>query len=233
MIYRACGIPAVLSKGIPGKALRACPGSFRNFSGISSTKSQPYWGYGPLTVCFDEGVVKCKFSSLAENRLKSVKIVQNRLSSAENQLKSAKLVKLNKKRGFRFTENLHVRVVSFDWKKMVCTATVETLLFFCFQGLRPLWCIPFFPDLWCIPLPCFARKMVYTIALLLLCDLRVGRQTEKGGVPRWWCMLLVASYSAIARDYISDTPIARYGVFLERGHRALVIVLSSRQFLRL
>ena len=40
-------IPAVLSTGIPGNALRAFPGSFRNFSGISSGKCQPYWGYGP------------------------------------------------------------------------------------------------------------------------------------------------------------------------------------------
>ena len=29
--------------GIPGNALRAFPGSFRNFSGISSGKSQLYW----------------------------------------------------------------------------------------------------------------------------------------------------------------------------------------------
>ena len=41
------GIPAVLSRGIPGNALRAFPGSFRNFSGISSGKSHSYWGYGP------------------------------------------------------------------------------------------------------------------------------------------------------------------------------------------
>ena len=45
--YRVWGTPAVLSTGIPGNALRAFPGSFRNFSGISSGKSQPYWGYGP------------------------------------------------------------------------------------------------------------------------------------------------------------------------------------------
>ena len=45
--YRVWGIPAVLSTGIPGNALRAFPGSFRNFSGISSGKSQPYWGWGP------------------------------------------------------------------------------------------------------------------------------------------------------------------------------------------
>ena len=36
--------------------------------------------------------------------------------------------------------------------------------------------------------PCFPRKVVYTIAFLL-CDLGVGRQTEKRGVPRWWCIL--------------------------------------------
>ena len=45
--YRVWGIPAVLSRGIPGNALRAFPGSFQNSSGISSGKSQPYWGYGP------------------------------------------------------------------------------------------------------------------------------------------------------------------------------------------
>ena len=50
--YRAWGIPAVLSRGIPGNALRAFPGSFGNFSGISSGKSQPYWGCGPsITRC--------------------------------------------------------------------------------------------------------------------------------------------------------------------------------------
>ena len=46
--YRVWGIPAVLSREIPGNALRAFPVSFRNFSEISSGKSQPYWGYGPL-----------------------------------------------------------------------------------------------------------------------------------------------------------------------------------------
>ena len=43
--HRAWGIPAVLSRGIPGNALRAFPGSFESFSGISSGKSQQYWGY--------------------------------------------------------------------------------------------------------------------------------------------------------------------------------------------
>ena len=40
--YRAWGIRVVLSTGVPGNALRAFPGSFRNFSGISSGKCQPY-----------------------------------------------------------------------------------------------------------------------------------------------------------------------------------------------
>ena len=48
--YRVWGIPAVLSTGIPGKALRAFPVSFRNFSGISSGNSQPYWGCGLWTL---------------------------------------------------------------------------------------------------------------------------------------------------------------------------------------
>ena len=40
--------PYSWGKSQEGNALRAFPGSFRNFSGISSGKSQPYWGYGPL-----------------------------------------------------------------------------------------------------------------------------------------------------------------------------------------
>ena len=35
-------------EGNPGNALRAFPGSFWNSSGISSGKSQPYWGYDPV-----------------------------------------------------------------------------------------------------------------------------------------------------------------------------------------
>ena len=46
--HRAWGISAVLLRGIPGNALRAFPGSFRNSSGISSGKSQPYWGHGQI-----------------------------------------------------------------------------------------------------------------------------------------------------------------------------------------
>ena len=48
--YRVWGIPAVLSTGIPGNALRAFPGSFRNFSGISSGKCQPYREGGPKAI---------------------------------------------------------------------------------------------------------------------------------------------------------------------------------------
>ena len=44
--YRAWGIPAVVSMGIAGEALRAFPGPFRNFSRVSSRESQPYWGCG-------------------------------------------------------------------------------------------------------------------------------------------------------------------------------------------
>ena len=42
--------------------------------------------------------------------------------------------------------------------------------------------------------PCFPRKRVYTIASLF-CDLGVGRQTEKRGVPRWWCILFFPEFS--------------------------------------
>ena len=56
--YWVWGIPAVLSRGIPGNALRAFPVSFRNFSEISSGKSQPYWGYGPLKHPKDPAVLK-------------------------------------------------------------------------------------------------------------------------------------------------------------------------------
>ena len=42
--YRFWGIPAVLSRGLPGKALRAFPGSFRNFSTISSRGGMAHSG---------------------------------------------------------------------------------------------------------------------------------------------------------------------------------------------
>ena len=34
--------------------------------------------------------------------------------------------------------------------------------FFLFQGLRHLWCIPFFPDLWCIPFSLVFPGKTYT-----------------------------------------------------------------------
>ena len=42
--------------------------------------------------------------------------------------------------------------------------------------------------------PLFSRKMVYTIAFLL-CDLGVGRQTEKRGFPRWCILSFPLSFS--------------------------------------
>ena len=45
--YRVLGgFSAVLSTGVPAKALRALPRSFRNVSGVSPGKSEPYLGYG-------------------------------------------------------------------------------------------------------------------------------------------------------------------------------------------
>ena len=61
--YRAWGIPAVLLRRIPGNALRVFPGSFRNSSGISSGKSQPYWGWPILRQPIDQsqhGKPKCR-----------------------------------------------------------------------------------------------------------------------------------------------------------------------------
>ena len=73
--YRVWGIPAVLSRGIPGNALRAFPGSFRNSSGISSGNSQPYWGYGPnLGSKFGEG--ECNEAEISEKESFSLKEVE-------------------------------------------------------------------------------------------------------------------------------------------------------------
>ena len=49
--YRVWGMPAVLPKGIPGNALRVFPGSFRNFSGISSGKVPAVLGVWPVLSC--------------------------------------------------------------------------------------------------------------------------------------------------------------------------------------
>ena len=52
-----------------------------------------------------------------------------------------------------------------------------------------VWCIPFFLDLWCIR---FSQADGIHHSLFLLCDLGVGWQTEKRGVPRWWCILFLS-----------------------------------------
>ena len=82
----------------------------------------------------------------------------------------------------------HERRVGWAGKKQVHTTTVETLLYF-FSGSEAsmVYALLSGPMVHTLFL-CFSRKMVYTVAFLL-CDLRVGRQTEKGGLPLWWCML--------------------------------------------
>ena len=62
----------------------------------------------------------------------------------------------------------------------VYTTTVEPSFF---SGCEA-WCTPF-PNLWCITVHIllFSLGMVYTIPSCLLCDLGVGRQTERGGGP--------------------------------------------------
>ena len=53
LICGAGGVPAALSRRIPGYALRASPGSFRSFLGVSPGMSQPYWGCGPETARYE------------------------------------------------------------------------------------------------------------------------------------------------------------------------------------
>ena len=64
--------------------------------------------------------------------------------------------------------------------------------FLLFPGLRPraVYALLSGPMVFFFPFPLlFQDKLVYTIAFFLLCVLGVGRQTEKGGVPRcWWCI---------------------------------------------
>ena len=72
--YRAWGIPAVLLRGIPGNALRAFQGSFRNLSRISSRKSQPYSGCGPQMPFRSPG-------SLSSQRRKGSKAHANNVDS--------------------------------------------------------------------------------------------------------------------------------------------------------
>ena len=54
---------------------------------------------------------------------------------------------------------------------------METLLLL-FRALRPLWCIPFFPDRWCTLytlFSCFPKGMVYTIGFVFGALLLVAR----------------------------------------------------------
>ena len=73
-------------------------------------------------------------------------------------------------------------------KKKVHTTTVETLLF-SFSGSEALWRIPSFRTYGVYPFPLFSQENGIHHSFFLLCDLRITRQTEKGGVPRWWSIL--------------------------------------------
>ena len=73
-------------------------------------------------------------------------------------------------------------------KKKVYTTTAESLLFSSSSSeASVVYTLLSGPMVYTL-FPCFPRKRVYTIPFLL-CDLRAGRQTEKRGVPRWWCIL--------------------------------------------
>ena len=57
---RGFGASQPYSRGELQETLRAFPGSFQNFfPGISSGKSQPYWGCGPVTLCttLDDSII--------------------------------------------------------------------------------------------------------------------------------------------------------------------------------
>ena len=61
--------------------------------------------------------------------------------------------------------------------------------FFLFLGLRLYGVYPSFRTYGVYPFSLVFAGKWYTPQLFLLCDLGVGRQTEKRGVPRWWCIL--------------------------------------------
>ena len=61
--------------------------------------------------------------------------------------------------------------------------------------------------------PCFPGKMVYTIAFFLLCDLGVGRQTEKRG-----CILFFPCAPARKITYMSQTGVYASSTELESGN---------------
>ena len=83
--------------------------------------------------------------------------------------------------------------------------------FFSFSGSEALWCIPFFPDLWCMPFSLVLPGKWYTPQLFLLCDLGVGRQTEKRGVPRWWCILFFSFAPKLGNNKWGAKRIVRFG----------------------
>ena len=61
--------------------------------------------------------------------------------------------------------------------------------FFLFPGLRLYGVYPSFRTYGVCPFPLFSQENGIHHSFFLLCDLGVGRQTEKRGVPRWWCIL--------------------------------------------
>ena len=76
-----------------------------------------------------------------------------------------------------------------------------------FSGSEALWCIPFFPDLWCIPFSLFSQENgIHHSTFCSVTLFVVGRQTEKRGVPWWWCILFFFPVKARALE----------GHFLER-----------------
>ena len=106
-------------------------------------------------------------------------------------------------------------------KKKVYTTTVETLLF-SFSRSKALWCIPFFPDLRCIPFALVFPGEWYTPWLFLLCDLGVGRQTEKRGVRRWRCILFFFPWKEASRD-VGDS-------CFSPGPPRHLMIFSTREF---
>ena len=62
--------------------------------------------------------------------------------------------------------------------------------FFLFQGLRLYGVYPSFRTYGVYPFPLFSQENGIHHSFFCSVVLGVGRQTEKGGVPRWWCILV-------------------------------------------
>ena len=88
----------------------------------------------------------------------------------------------------------------------VCTTTVETLPFFLFLGLRLYGVYPSFRTYGVYPFPLFSQENGTPHCFFLLCDLGVGQQTEKRGVPRWWCMLFFHLHCQRAMAILCSAP---------------------------